>query len=130
MDDVIRDEINISKTQKPKILKDEQRKQEKNDKIIEDNKQEKKTMYFFLFFQNKKKLWLFFLSYMKIGWLFFMIDGSRLYIEFRSNHITFNKFVWLHNLIQYRIVHKISFIKTYQGKINQWISKDTPFHLY
>jgi hypothetical protein len=47
MDDVIRDKINISETQKPKILKDEQRKQEKNDKIIEDNKQEKKTMYFF-----------------------------------------------------------------------------------
>jgi len=60
MDDVIRDEINISETQKPKILKDEQRKQEKNDKIIEDNKQEKKTMYFFLIFPKQKKNYDFF----------------------------------------------------------------------
>lgn len=37
MDNVIRDERNISETQKPKNLEDEQRKQEKNDKIIEDN---------------------------------------------------------------------------------------------
>lgn len=60
MDDVIRDKINISETQKPKILKDEQRKQEKNDKIIEDNKQEKKTMYFFLIFPKQKKIMTFF----------------------------------------------------------------------
>jgi len=73
MDDVIRDGRNISKTQKPKILEDEQRKQEKNDKIIEDNKQEKKTMYFLKKNSKTKKNYDFFFV-LHEGWMIVFSD--------------------------------------------------------
>jgi len=72
MDDVIRDERNIFETQKPKILEDEQRKQEKNDKIIEDNKQEIKLCIFKKNSKTKNNYDFFFVLHE--GWMIVFSD--------------------------------------------------------